>query len=80
MTQIDLKDDDKPDILVEELVYLVGYADVSQWVTAYESRCVRESTLYKLCKHYNDQYGTHYLHKAEKALDCKLNPDGKWVD
>lgn len=55
-------------------------ATIRKLMNAYEGGCLRESTLYKICTYYDNQYGTKYTEYVEKLLDRKLNPDGKWVE
>lgn len=80
MTTFELDDERNMEMLIEEFLYLAGYADAEQLFNAYDGGCIRESTLYKICAYYDNQYGTKYGEDVEKLLDRKLNPDGKWVE
>lgn len=80
MAIFELDDERNLDVLIEEFLYLAGYADAEQWIQAYEGGCLRESTLYKLCTYYDNMYGTKYSDDVEKFLGRKMNPKGGWAD
>jgi len=80
MTTFELDDERNIEMLIEEFLYLARYPDAEQLFNAYDGGRIRESTLYKICAYYDNQYGTKYMEDVEKLLDRKLNPDGKWVE
>lgn len=80
MTTFKLDDEKSMEVLVEEFLYLAGFADAEQLIIAYESNCLRESTMFKICNYYDSEYGTSYIADVEKILGRKMNPKGGWVD
>lgn len=87
MTDFELSDEKNMDVLVEEFLYLAGFANADQLVIAYEGNCLRESTMFKICSYYDEQYGTTYVKDVERLLGRKMNPKGRkmnpkgrWVD
>lgn len=80
MTDFDLGEERNLGVLIGEFLYLAGFANADQLVIAYESNCLRESTMFKICSYYDEQYGTTYVKDVENLLGRKMDPKGEWVD